>query len=197
MNALQFTQGRRMTSIRFLAAVLFLAIVLFQPLNASATEAAWPKQIHKVDPKDFASKAEFKSLSGIEKRDQYYDPGVLEMDLNGDGKTELILSYSHTPGQNKVCYYVFQKRDSEYKLAGKIYHCGLVLLESFNGFSQLEGWASGSEGVYVRALYQMCKDGAYKNTRMDVFRATRFTNDGGPIATSKVFSETVYPNPCD
>jgi hypothetical protein len=162
----------------------------------AATEPAWPKQIHAFSSKDFTSRAGYKPPPGIEKRDEQYEPAVTEWDLNGDGISELILSYVHTPGQNKVCYYVFRREQLEYRLIGKIYHCKLVVLEPFNGFGQLEGWVSSSEGVYVRALYQMCGDGAYRNTRMDIYKATRFTDDGGPIESSKIFEQTQHPNMC-
>lgn len=171
--------------------------ILLYPLYSTATEPVWPKQIHKFEVNDFAPKAGYKPPPGVERVSQSYDPGVAEWDLNADGKAELILSYTHTPGQNKVCHYVFREEMSKYKLIGKIYHCGITVLEPFNGFAQLEAWASGSEGVYARALYQMCSDGSYKNTRMDIYKATRFTDDGGPIAASKVFTETHHPNKCN
>ena len=162
----------------------------------SFADPEWPKQIHKFKEKDYAPRPGYKPPAGLEKPRDYYDPGVLEWDLNSDGVPELVLSYTHTPGQNKVCHYIYRKENSGYKLIGRIYHCGITVLEPFNGFSQLEGWAYGSEGVEVRALYQMCSNGEYQNTRMDIYRFTQPDSGGGWVRSSRVFDYTHYPNPC-
>lgn len=198
------------SSFRFVAValtVLLLATISCAQDTVSSANAAakpveelisppWPKQERRFSAGDFSPKTEYKSLVGIEERELQYVPSAAEWDLNGDKNPELILSYAHTPGQNKVCYYIFRKVEPGYQLLGKIHHCGLITLAPLNGFAQLEGWASSSEGIYVRALYQMCGDGTYKNTRMDVYKATRFTDDGGPIASSRIFDHTEYPNRC-
>jgi len=183
--------------VRFIPLLLFSIATILYSQRSTASEPTWPKQLHKFEASDFATEAGYKPPSGIERRDQQYQPGIAKRDLNRDGKPELILSYAHTPGQNKVCYYIFQEIESEYRLIGKIYHCGLIVLEPFDGFEQLEGWASGSEGIYAQALYQKCGDGTYHNMRMNVYKATRFTDDGGPIAASKAFVRTHHPNPCN
>ncbi len=194
---LVFTLAKAFRSYVSISIFLATFVLSSSVLAATKVESCWPKQIHRFEIKDFITKAKYQAITGIEARDNYYEPGAIEWDLNADGKTELILSYRHTPGQNKVCYYIFEKDKSNYKLIGKIYHCGLIALESFNGYAQLEGSVSSSEGIYIRALYRICKDGMYKNTRMDVHKATKFTDDGGPIAASKVFDRTHYPNTCD
>jgi hypothetical protein len=163
-------------------------------------ETEWPKQVHEFGEKDYAPRTGYKYPEGTEEaRDyygQYYYPGVVEWDLNSDGVAELILSYTHTPGQRKVCHFIYRKEKSGYKLVGKIYHCGITVLKPFNGFNQLEGWAYGSEGVEVRALYQMCSNGQYQNTRMDVYKFTKPDGGGGWDRSSRVFDYIHYPNPC-
>lgn len=159
----------------------------------------WPKQVHKFEEKTFLSKKKGALPPEVEKTIEpypYFDPSVIEWDLNSDKKPELIVSYVDSPGQGKVCHYIYRKEKSQYQLIGKIHHCRIILLEPINGFAQLEAWVSGSEGVFVRALYQMCDNGDYKNTRMDIYRATKFSGDGGPIESSKVYERTDYPNSC-
>jgi hypothetical protein len=121
---------------------------------------AWPAEISSVDDQVAANQVPFSKLP-LHACQRELDAGnsgktgALFIDLNGDGKNEVIVD-DGLGGTGGPGYRVYRRSHGAWKIMGE-FQGALTLCAKANGYDQLEVVSKGTAGASTKTLYRFVK----------------------------------------
>lgn len=137
--------------------------------NATANDHFdWPKELFHLDPSKFIDVKIDLPYIDDDVDDQASKPdhrAVYYVDLNGDGKKEIIVVLGRDGQQED--FGIFQMREGKWVSIGMFYN-GCSFCSKWNGYYQLEDSGNGGGGVRSRRLLRFVR-GQYREVRDEIY----------------------------